>query len=59
MQIFDDYQKAVNYVTSDYWVEPIEFAPTNKGDSASQLFTRDYTVTDESESGLVHYSRLS
>lgn len=59
MKIFDNYKEAVNYVTSDYWVEPVQFASTDKGESAEQLFIRDYNMTDESESGLVHYSCLS
>ena len=55
--IFETYKEATDYANSDYWVEPIEFAPTEKGESAEQLFARDYVVTDHSESGFVHYSR--
>jgi hypothetical protein len=57
MKIVETYKEAVTHVMSNYWVEPVDFAPTPKGESASQLFDRDYTVTDYSESGLVHYSR--
>ena len=58
-QIFETYQEAADYAQSDYWVNKIFFAPTNKAEQQEALFYRYFFIAESSESGLVHYARKS
>jgi hypothetical protein len=55
MIVFESYKEAVEYVSSSYWVEVVTFPPGKE--AHDRVFSRDYLVTDESESGFVHYSK--
>lgn len=55
-KIVSSYKEAVSHAESSYWVEPIIFAPTCEHTSQAWFWSR-YQISDESESGLVHYSK--
>lgn len=51
--IVSNYKEAVDYVTKNYWVEPVFFPPT--ASAHEQVFEREWIISDSTESGLVHY----
>ena len=55
-KIVSSYEEAVSHVEASYWVEPIIFAPTCEHTSQAWFWSR-YRISDESDSGLVHYSK--
>lgn len=54
-KIVSSYEEAVAHIEESYWVEPIVFAPPCE--SGQVWFWSRYRISDESDSGLVHYSK--
>ena len=55
--VLKTYKEAVEHVSFSYWVEPFMFAPGKDGDAAAGAFALHYVLTDESDLGMLHYSK--